>query len=757
MNKTLVAVLLTLGGMTQAVANTITVTTVADEDGTNSSSCSLREAIKAAESNAAYGGCSAGGGRSDLIQLADTSASAPYTVLTPLPEIYSSLTIRGAETFDTDVTDPLNGGPKRVPAKTTIERSTATGTPDFRLFVFRAKPGDQYASMPSVALEGLRLRNGRAAANPAATFEADRRGWGGAIYLEASLTLNNVQLVGNRAAERGGAIFVAGDGSALTTNIAWFKDNEASEGAAISTASCGGQLANSRTITLANSSFTGNGKTLDVGFVNTQGAAIQVCGKTALKMTVATIAQNGNGVGAAIDADENNPAALEFSSITMVENAGAALLMSSNTQSTLSLNNSLIAFNGGAAADCFPAARVATRNTNKLDASCTDASSASQGIGTTTFNEILWPLAAYNGVTPASQEPENALTLGYLPKLASDTGAAVATALLVDNGSADATACDGFDQRGVVHLVGAKCDIGALERKQLVANKDAATNAGGYRQVLADILSNDTASESIAADGTHAIVDISKVKTSPTDTTGAVDVVLTDNQSGKCQWKTVDVDINGDGKFDGTKNRLVLENNGALTATDTPVKCKYKLKEIATNAESAEVEVALTVINNAPIAVADTVTRPDGGGIVISLLDNDKDNDGTRTDPISGQVINVDRITGIKITKFPDLGTLYCISENNKKMFTNIRNNKEEGVDICTGDGRLRYEPDNNLSPFTDKFEYVARDRENAESNKATVTVRVDVPRPGTAGSLPLLSLAVLALLGWRRRAVTRM
>lgn len=758
MNKTFVAVLLALGGMTQAVANTITVTTVADEDGTNSVACSLREAIKAAESNAAYGGCSAGGGRSDTIQL----EAGTYSLLTSLPEIYSSLTIRGAETIDKDVTDPLNGGPKRVPPKTSIERSTATGTADFRLFVFRTKPGDQYASMPSVALEGLRLRNGRAAVDSISTFEANRRGWGGAIYLEANLTLNNVQLLGNRAAERGGAIFVAGEGAALTTNIAWFKGNEAPQGAAISTASCGGQLANSRTITLANSSLTGNGSTTDSGFINAQGAAVQVCGKTALKITVSTIAQNGNGAGAAIDADENNPAALEFSSVTVVENLGAALLMTSSAQSTLSLNNSLIAFNGGAVADCAPAARAATRNNNKLDASCTDATSTGQAIGATVFDEILWPLGAYNGsdsTLPASLEPENALTLGYLPKVAGDAGAATtATALLVDNGPADATGCDSFDQRGVVHLIGDKCDIGALERKQLKAKEDAGTNASGTRLVEIDVRLNDAASETVEVVSpgvvNHKVWEMAVAVTPvPMLASDLEPADKTADGGSRCQWDT-------------DKKLFVFNNNNARTEdTDyievdhdsnpaTPlvrealtVKCRYEVKDTRPGSPVAAAVVTVSVVNNVPIAVADSFTRPDGAAsLTFNVLTNDKDNDGE----------GVGGVVGLKITKFPDLGILYCLSEGNKKMYSNIRNNKEEGVDTCTGDGRLRYEPDNNLSPFTDKFEYVALDQYNGESNKATVTVRVDVPQPGTAGSLPLLSLAVLALLGWRRRAVTR-
>lgn len=710
MNKNILALLLALGGMTQAVANTITVTTTADEDGTNSAACSLREAIKAAESNAAYGGCSAGGGRSDIIELAE----ATYNLLTALPEIHTSLTIRGPDTVDEDTTSQLTGGSTHSLPKATIARS-ATATSNFRLFLIRTEPADQYASMPSVALEGLNLSNGRAIATPTAEVEADRQGWGGAIYAEASLSLTNVQITNNRADGRGGAIFLGGEGTSLTVDIAQFSTNEAPQGAAISTASCAGQLFNSRSINVTNASFTQNGTTSDAGFVNTQGAALQVCGKTALKLKVSTLGENGNGTGAAIDADENNQAALELSSVTVVQNPGPALVVNPSTQTALSINNSIIAFNG-TGDDCIPAARAANRTTNKLDPSCTDGSSTGQSIGTTTFAEVLFPLDTYGS-----------LTKSYLPKMLGDAGAAAtAAALLVDNGQSDATSCDSFDQRGVVHLVGAKCDIGSVERKQFIANEDVATNVAGTRLVKAAILANDFASE-VVVGSVHTIRTLDNF----TLTDGAPDV--TNNNQNRC---TKDTD----------NKTLIFDNRNNLVPTDAPIICKYKAIETG-GAESLEVAVKFSVINYPPIAVSDEFTRPDGAGMTFNVLANDKDNDGA----------GVGGVTGIKITKFPELGTLYCISENNKKMYSDIRNNVEAGVDKCTGDGSLRYEPDNNLSPFTDKFEYVALDQPNAESNKATVTIRVDAPRPGTAGSWSLGGLAVLAMLGWRRRAaVTR-
>src|SRR5262245_40427698 len=52
-----------------ASANTISPNTTLDQANTVPGQCSLREAVSAANSNAPYGGCPAGGGASDTINL----------------------------------------------------------------------------------------------------------------------------------------------------------------------------------------------------------------------------------------------------------------------------------------------------------------------------------------------------------------------------------------------------------------------------------------------------------------------------------------------------------------------------------------------------------------------------------------------------------------------------------------------------------------------------------------------------------------
>ncbi|NOT59061.1 MAG: CSLREA domain-containing protein, partial [Acidobacteria bacterium] len=77
---------------------TLVVTTLADENGANLSACSLREAIIAANTNAAFGGCGAGQVGYDTIGFSITPAPSAYTinVNTNLPDLTEAVYLNGA-------------------------------------------------------------------------------------------------------------------------------------------------------------------------------------------------------------------------------------------------------------------------------------------------------------------------------------------------------------------------------------------------------------------------------------------------------------------------------------------------------------------------------------------------------------------------------------------------------------------------------------------------------------------------------------
>ncbi|NOT60925.1 MAG: CSLREA domain-containing protein, partial [Acidobacteria bacterium] len=89
-----------------ALFATITVNTTADENNVGAA-CSLREAIVAANTNAAFGGCTAGAAGLDTIQFNLGAGTPTINVLSALPTITEPVTINGNTGGSTRV--ELNG------------------------------------------------------------------------------------------------------------------------------------------------------------------------------------------------------------------------------------------------------------------------------------------------------------------------------------------------------------------------------------------------------------------------------------------------------------------------------------------------------------------------------------------------------------------------------------------------------------------------------------------------------------------------
>jgi len=162
------------------------VTTLVDENGTGPA-CSLREAILAANTDSAVGGCSAGAG-ADTITFA-SGVTGTITLMGTLPATGGALAIQG----------PGAGS-------LTISGGGAVG-------LFQVNP------IAQLWLTGLTLANGQSLI-------------GGAIENNnGALTITNSTLSGNRAADRGGAI----DSRAGTVTItnSTLSGNQASVGGAI--------------------------------------------------------------------------------------------------------------------------------------------------------------------------------------------------------------------------------------------------------------------------------------------------------------------------------------------------------------------------------------------------------------------------------------------------------------------------------------------------------------------------------------------
>ena len=191
-------------------------------DGTT---CTLADAVQAANTDTGTGGCAAGHGTDTLLLTTDTYslANGPFNHngLTATPSIVSTIIISGG----------VNGA--------TIERS---GVELYRLF--------HVGETGKLTVQNVAIRNGNI------------NGRGGAIYNLGVLTLLNSQVISNTATEGGGIFNYNGSTATLTNSD--FIDNSAEHGG-------GFYNRDSSTATLTDSDFIANSATYGGGFYNLNG------------------------------------------------------------------------------------------------------------------------------------------------------------------------------------------------------------------------------------------------------------------------------------------------------------------------------------------------------------------------------------------------------------------------------------------------------------------------------------------------------
>ena len=179
--------------------------------------CSLADAIAAANTDEAVGGCPAGDG-ADVIMLATN-----VTLWADLPRVTSNIT--------------LEGNNYRI-----------SGASAYRIFYVATKG--------KLAIASLTLRNGTAGSEAAPDYKLEH---GGAIYTEGELSLQDCMLLENSAG-RGGAIYNAG---MLSVTGSSFVDNSAT--------TRGGAIHNAGVLRVNASTFSDNSAEYDGGGIANYG------------------------------------------------------------------------------------------------------------------------------------------------------------------------------------------------------------------------------------------------------------------------------------------------------------------------------------------------------------------------------------------------------------------------------------------------------------------------------------------------------
>ncbi|MFI5282274.1 MAG: beta strand repeat-containing protein [Candidatus Dormibacterales bacterium] len=320
----------------------------------------------------------------------------------------------------------------------TIARSTAAGTPAFRLF--------DVASSGSLTVDSLTLSNG--------LLSNSGTVGGAGIYNHGTLSVSNSTFSGNQSPSpngvSGGAISNSGN---LTVTTSVFSNNLAQEGASIF---------NQNMATVSQTTFANNN-----GYIYGGGGILNAYGTT--NVSSSTFVGNTGGGGGAIDNDTTMTVTNStFYNNTGVSSGGGAV----NNFGTMTFIQST--FSGNTAST---GADIHNYSYGSVTATTTLIMSIiANGVGSENCNSNGPPIidGGYNldsgsscGFTAAQHSLNNSAP--QLGALASNGGVTQTMALPVTSPAANAiptsvSGCSGStDQRGISRPQGTGCDIGAFE------------------------------------------------------------------------------------------------------------------------------------------------------------------------------------------------------------------------------------------------------------------------------------------------------
>lgn len=447
----------------------IEVTTFADEDGENANACSLREAIKVAETRKSAYGCTVFSLDADqVIQL----KAGTYTLNKELVP-NANISIYGYGEREQDkIWSEKNVLTNDYPALPLLQtRINAAGKS--RIF-------NTAENQKALFLQNIILENGMASNQ------------GGAIYAGGDVTLLNTQIL-NSQAPKGGAVFLGGNEVDLSISHSLVQGNQATTGSVLAMSCLNGTEYAKREVAFTSSSIIKNGS-------NNSTSTFEFCGEPKATFTINTIAQNiastVNGsilkfTGDAIPSTATNPStilsggsSLKLQNNTIVENnAHTTFLYDSLGGKELTFN--IIGFNpdgyacrylAGSAADLknsglrlsFNALNL-SNSTDKCDLPTEVLSSANKTIDISgvSFNSLL-------------ERHEAAAVTGLLP-LYFPLKLPAGKEDLIDVDSDGKAVCADIDQRGLARLPTNKlyyqpvniarnsCDIGSVELMKLTA------------------------------------------------------------------------------------------------------------------------------------------------------------------------------------------------------------------------------------------------------------------------------------------------
>jgi len=432
---------------------TIYVTTTVDENGTNSSACSLREAIAVFNSSDAtkpFGGCVS----ADTSRIIVLKAGSTYPINSEL-QLDNSVTIQSSTTGDFNTTDGTDNPVVQAIGKHRIFSINPSGT---------ATTATPIVTITNVNLNGC---------GGSAVCDTN----GGVIFNKGLLSLSSIRVY-NGVAKLGGAIYNENTGAVTITNTE-IKDNTAEQGAGLYSIQptfsiLKSLIRNNKTVNSTGPGFAIYTLTNDVAI---GGVLATISGSTIYNNKANAInVVPGIGIGSVTIIGNQGGVTLNAPPLVVTSTSTATPPVTTvNTTVTSALANTIIGNNNGAdctfvAGDKTPIDHVAYTNTCKDLSGVYGTFTGGQDLSGKTL--IAGDSNVTDGSAVCSLPPAAGLlcpfhiyigqfTGYFLPRLVPAPDATLAGELIVNKGNngTSGLGCS-VDQRGNSRVL---CDIGAIE------------------------------------------------------------------------------------------------------------------------------------------------------------------------------------------------------------------------------------------------------------------------------------------------------
>ncbi len=789
-------VLATMSLMAAGEDYTINVTTFADEDGENNSQCSLREAVTAASTHKAYGGCPKGQQYNTVTNVIQLEVGE-YKLNKEL-QPNADLLILGKDPVDFNQPNAItNEFPAATPIKTSI-----SGQNKSRIF------NTTQLNKPSLSLQNVVLKDGFSNAA------------GGALFIGGGTNLANVSIL-NSSAQAGGAIYLNDANSSITVRGGEVRGNKAPLGSVLAMSCMDNLEYTIRKIDLSATTFIENGSsdsqsgfafcgqpTVNINSTTMTGNIANTASGSLIRFS-STAVNGSGGVSAA--------SSLKLLSNTIVRNTAQSILAYNNIAEK-NLNFNIIGFNQAKACRYTDGDVSAVEFANIFFTSnALNLTSATEKCEVPTKIEAAIKIdtvdlsdRSFESLLSTLQAPQ--ANTGFLPLyFPRDTGTAQD---LVDVGALN---CDSLDQRGITRLqrsnadnpssVQNSCDIGSTEIMKLsVANigqtnvsvvdlvkkyqaesdlfksliEDKTTKpeflnfykmqydkfqnlivqteaAQQYRPIFIDPFLNNLPDEQVDASGGRQIrhltvenYDVSVESQGVGKLDSAGQFVGIYDQNLKCVWNPA------------LKQILMYRTDDRLTPSGDKEFCKYTLTSKNTSPiKSSSAYISAQFINIAPVVPTESNFVIEHGGTQKISLDLLKDAHDKGDGLVAKLVSNPNKpafyqnaqgqTQAIRFVKVPDAVSISA-----------ERSGPCPGIDrkeTCYG-GNITVQLNNTLDVFSHKMQYQVYDKDETISNVGLVNLNNTATAPdsvrvsGGGGSMGWLSLLSLAGLAFVRRRV---